>query len=296
MTEHGEDERRPPFDGAPHDEAVEKALSSIARPVAREGFKQGLRESFLSSSGSVGSGALQAQASREISETGSGTGPASSPSIRPGLKLWFGLAAAALLVALALWFKPHGPRWTVHGQPGAGFVQIDATRVRNAEREHVEDLLSGATDIETEESGLRLQMSDLYLVDIAAHTHVILGPIDRHGRSEPLALQCEKGAIRIFTGPGLHAARMRVVTADLDVGVTGTSFAVDALVSGTCVCCLHGKVVVSCDQWPSRQKDLEEGRMCFVNRDRSPTLLDKFLEDHVAPLRDMETLGNSIWK
>ena len=242
------DDRERPLDDLV-DIEIERALSTVPRPVARAEFKHRLRARFL---------AVASESSQE---------PATSPSLRRRMLRLGAVAAAAAVLLVLFAVRPRGPRWTIADPDVASTVFVDGESLRTDQRSEIEKKLADARIVETTDRPLRLRWDKDFVIELAERSRIEISALDK---SEPFALRAELGAVRVVTGAAFAGSHMRVSTSDLDLRVTGTAFAVDLLDAekGTCVCCLRGAVEVR-SAVISEPRSIPEGEMCIVWRDKS---------------------------
>jgi hypothetical protein len=196
-------------------------------------------------------------------------------------------AVLAASVALIMWFVLAGEtraRWRILDlESGSPFI-VDGRTVDPSDAARLADLLQSAHEIETGEQALRLQLADELVIELAPRTHVSQLTFPASGS---WSMRTDSGSVRLATGPGFPGRRLRVLTNEMEVTVTGTSFGIDVLSSGTCLCCLHG--VVMCDARDgAASQSVRAGGLGFAYEDGSPAKWGNAFEAHLVPLRDLE--------
>jgi ferric-dicitrate binding protein FerR (iron transport regulator) len=268
------------------DAEVERALLALPRPAARAPFRAGLRRRFL-----------EVDPDLRVGEPAPPPPPASPHEVWRRRALKVGAIAAAALVLLVLFeLRPRGPRWSViEASPGA-IVRVDGTPRRADDAAALEEALVGAEAIESEAGTLRLRLGDLYLLELGPGTALRLSTLDRAARAEPLAIRAERGSVRVRTGPAFAGSRMRVSAPNLDLRVVGTTFAVDRLEHGTCVCCFEGTVELVAGGVIEDPSPLGPGRFCIVDDDEARgAQWGDVHGPHAEALRELETAARAIW-
>jgi hypothetical protein len=260
-------------DGDMRDAVIERALASVGRPRADPAFRTRLREQFLD------------------------VAAASEPRMRPVRErsnvfplMWPAVLAAS--VALVIFFvlsRDAVVRWHVIDQTGAGHYVVDDYAVDGSDAKRLADLLQTAKTIETGEQGLRVQLLDQVVIELAPHSRVSQMRFPPAGA---YAMHVDSGSVRVGTGPG-YPGGLIVSTDDMKAAVAGTFLAIDMVPAGTCLCCLHGKVM--CD---ARDKTgahaVEDGRRGFAYRAGKPPVWDAAEQAHLEPLRALESAV--VWK
>lgn len=281
MTPPGQDPRGPSDDEV--DVFVERALAAVAPPAARSEFKEKLRREFCS--------APRRDPTTPLFDVVDEPRPRSKGI--PARFVWAGLAAAAALVALIVYFKPADSRWKVLEGTTAGVVTIDGIPIPSDDRARLEKSLVEAHDIHTNVA-MRARFGDWYVLELAPDSHVMLSPIEQRARTEPLYFQLAAGSLRVRTGPSFHGDEMRVDTDDLSVRITGTTVAVELVDDGTCVCCLTGTVKIV----PSKSKTNEtlcgSGTYHVFRSDKAPAT-GEIIDRHAEPLHAIDVLARQLW-
>ncbi len=265
------------------DPEVESALSTVARPVARSEFREGLRRRFCSELAPAPAISFADEAARR----------------RQTLLRFGGLVAAALILAIGFVFlQSPAPRWRVLDLAAGSVVKADGKAVPVDDPTALARVLQHASDIEVEKGDLIVQVDDLALFDISEGTRVAFAGFLRSAPGNPYEVRAMSGRLRARTGPGFSGHTMKVAADVMDVTVTGTAFAIDYEEPGTCVCCLHGEVQVTSKALGPDAKPVPPERMCLVYRQPHETGDSKWggaPDKHAAPLRALEARALAIW-
>jgi hypothetical protein len=264
------------------DVEVEAALASVARPVARPEFRADLCRRFLA----VDPAASAPQAVLA-------TDPARRP--RVVLRVASLLAAAVILAVGYFLLEPSAPRWKVLDLEEGTVVKADGAAVPAEDRVALARTLQRAREIEVEKGDLIVQIDDLSLFDLGAGTRASFAGFDRKTPGAPFELKAMSGRLRGRTGPGFQGRKMMVAADLMDVTVTGTAFAVDYEPHGTCICCLHGDVVMTSKAAGPEPHVITPDHMCLIYRDARSPKWGAPPEHHAVPLRALEQRAQQIW-
>lgn len=288
-------------DEAPIDAELEQALRAVMRPVARTEFKNRLRERFVARMRAVEGempdrqALAEAAAVRRSFEAEPALVP--SPGRRAGRRGW-GVLLAAASIALIGWIVwPRRSGWQVlDGLQAQATVSVDGQALGSADREHLEHLLASAHDIESGASSLRLRYGDLCVLELAPDTRIALSAFESASPDQPMRIDTRSGAVRVCTSSKFSGSKMLVATPEFEVTVVGTSFAVDIVPEGSCVCCLNGSVAIQSVRVGESGRTIESGKMCLVYRDPVPPKWDVVYEPHAAPLRKLDQFAHELFK
>lgn len=264
------------------DVEVEKALASVGRPAARPEFRAELRRSFLA----VDPAATAPQAVLA-------TDPARRRSV--ALRVVGLLAAAVILAAGYFLLEPSAPRWKVLDLAEGTVVKADGAPVQTGNRVALARTLQRAREIEVEKGDLIVQIEDISLFDLDAGTRASFVGFDRRTPGAPFELKAMSGRLRGRTGPGFQGRKMMVAADLMDVTVTGTAFAVDYEPHGTCICCLHGDVVMVSKATGPEPHVITPDHMCLIYRDSRSPKWGAPPVHHAVPLRALEQRALEIW-
>jgi hypothetical protein len=255
-----------PRDDESRDPAIERALSFASRPTADPAFRSRLRERFLDVGGTVQPRRVPVRPRKNV-----------FPLVWPAV-----LAASVALVIVFVLSNDQQIRWRVLDPVQQPNYVVDGYAIDATQGKRMNDLLQTAHDIETKEQGLRLQLADQLVLDLAPRTHVSQLTFPSAGA---YSLHVDSGSARIVTGPGFGG--LRVTTDDMKAEVTGTAFAVDIVHTGTCLCCLHG--TVKCDvNDKTGAHPVGDSSRGFAYHDGKPAQWSTAEEVHLAPVRDIE--------
>jgi hypothetical protein len=209
-------------------------------------------------------------------------------------KPWIALAAAAAVVAVLYLAKPAPRHWQVLPGSSATLVRVDGVALPAAEVERIVLALNDARSVHAEGGNLRLSFRDQYALEIPDGARVEFASLGNTGAFDPYTLAAQGTALRVVTGPGFHGHELHVRSADANLRITGTAFAIDNLAEGVCVCGLEGRIALrdkSSPEWP-----LEAGKQCFLPVAGAGPKWGTALDAHVAPVRELEAAVRGHWK
>jgi len=263
---------------------LERLLDSVPAPRPSAEFRSGVRERFLA--GAAAAPPVDVWPDEQTRGAHARTGRNWKP--------WIVLAAAAAVVAVLYLAKPAPRLWQVLPGSSATLVRVDGVALPVAEAERITLALNDARSVSAEGGNLRLCFRDQYALEIPDGARVEFASFGNTGAVDPYALAAQGTALRIVTGPGFHGHELHVRSADANLRVTGTAFAVDNFPEGVCVCGLEGRIALrakSSPEWP-----LEAGKQCFVRAAGEPPKWGEALDAHVAPVRELEAAVRGLWK
>lgn len=237
---------------------LEPALEALQPTAARLAFKRELREQFV---GAVeGEGAApqrhvaktsrRPRASRPRRDSGGSHVP--SGARRHRRQTWFmgagALALAAALVVSLVLRTPARAGWQVLSMasvPAATDFQVDGVAFISGQDLAFANRITAGSEV------LRLQFHDQLVVDLEPGSSLDISGT-RGAGDIVLAMAGERGGYRVATLDGFDGSQRRLLfrTPDAEVEVRGTVFGIDRYqddkpgVSGTCVCCCKGEVLV----------------------------------------------------
>ena len=150
----------------------------------------------------------------------------------------FAAAAAAMILTLAL---NQAPSWTALPSAGSGTLIVngvplpvsDAAGLTRSLRPGSRLLLRSSQDLDLVSSGL-------LAMQLAPGTEVVLPKPPGRWFGRAARASVDRGHLRVTTGRRFDGSRLAITTPDATVHVTGTTLAVIAESTGTCVCVLEG--------------------------------------------------------
>src|SRR5262249_12277750 len=256
------------------DVEVERVLASAGRPAARPGFPADRRRRFLAPEPAAAPATVLA------------TDPVRRRSV--AFRVVSLLAAAVILAVGYFLLEPSVPRWKVLDLAEGSVVKVDGAAVSTGDRVALARTLQRAREIEIEKGDLIVQIEDIALFDLGAGTRASFVGFDRKTPGAPFELKALSGRLRGRTGPGFQGRKMMVAADLMDVTVTGTAFAVDYEPHGTCICCLHGDVVMVSKAAGPEPHVITPDHMCLIYRDARSPKWGAPPEHHAVPLRALE--------
>ncbi len=268
-------EFRPRSDEA-DEAAILEQLQSAPVPVAEATFRERLKREFISGS----------FADRPV--------VLSLPPIRRRRRMrWaVGLAAAASVTITAAAFN-EAPRWTALPSAGTGTLTVNGVSfpVGNSE-ELTRRLRPGSRVLLESTQDLDLVSSGLLAMQLSPGTELVLpAPPGRwFGRAGRASV--DRGLLRVTTGRRFSGARLAITTPEATVRVTGTTLAVIAEPTGTCVCVLEGTAHVR----PHRgaMTRVHPGSQCEVARGAATSRMHDMREAERPKLLDLRDRLQSV--
>jgi ferric-dicitrate binding protein FerR (iron transport regulator) len=213
-----------------------RALPDVDASAA---FRERLRAEFVS-------GDIEARASEGASDSGAASG-ASRPARR---WRWWAIppAVAAGLVILFVWLN-RAPSLEVLAVSGRGEIRIGDRSFSVSDRRGLEAAVRPGVEVAVPPGvGLDLRVAGIALYEIAGGTRLTLPDTPGRWIGRGLSARIHAGELRLKTGPGFAGCRLRVVTPEGLVEITGTLLSVQCDAGGTCVCVLSGTARVGVDE------------------------------------------------
>ena len=238
-------------------EQIERALrSAFATPQARPAYRRDLRAHFVT--GGLAAGERAVARERPLAAV------RLLPQ-RPALRLLLGGLAAAALIFLVAQLAPRPDRWRaveVQGQR----ITLDGKAVRMADLAELGPEIMAADVVETgEETSVLLVLADRFRLDVRPGTRFRPHALAELVPGTTSGIDLEQGEIFVDKNPEGEDAPLTVVTADVEVAVTGTVVGIQCFQGGTCVCVIHGDARVSCCEVavsPGHSHVTRPGRPC----------------------------------
>jgi len=287
---------KPESSSESRDPEMERLLVRALRPTASPAFRASLKERFLAGADEVvaedtaGSAERAPRSAAEIRTDPRGSIPERTrlfPFVWP-----FVLAASVAFILHFFLTRDAVLRWRVVGTNGGGEYIVDGQRIHSSETGRLLDAVQTAHEIETMDSGLRLQLNDDLVLELGPKTRV-------SSLSFPPAniysIYANVGSVRVTTGPTFDGNRLRVLTDDMETAVVGTTFGIDVEKIGTCLCCVAG--VVECDARDGRgMQPTEAGKMRFAFHSGAKPMLGDAVSKHTEPLESLKSFASALWK
>ncbi|MHC4470877.1 MAG: FecR domain-containing protein [Planctomycetota bacterium] len=220
--------------GIPDDADLERALRDLPGAEADEGFRERLREAFVS-------GAFE-RAADEGQE----------PTRRaPSRILLHSVAAAAVLagVIVAVVLGNRGPGIRVFQVSGKGSVTVDGVEIPVADLDRLQASLTPGAEVSVPPSvTLDVVVPGTVLFELTGGTRMTLPTAFGRWFPREVSGRLSAGEVRIVSGPRFAGRGMRLTTPEGAVAVSGTLLSVQCDDQGTCVCVLEGTVRVGVDE------------------------------------------------
>lgn len=264
----------------PRDPELERLLAQAAVPVASPAFRARLKDQFLAERDSAPEPSASAGAPR-------GERTRIFPFVWPLV-----LAASVTLIVVFFLSRDANPRWRIVGTDGAGEFVVDGRPIHSSEKGRLLDAVQTAREIETRETGLRLQLNDDLVLELGPKTRVSQMSFPP---ANVYSIYTNTGSLRISTGPTFDGNRLRTLTDDMETVVVGTTFGIDVEPDGTCLCCVAG--TVKCDARDGRGlQPTEAGRMCYAYHSGKKPIWGSAVAQHAEPLEALKSFSNALWK
>lgn len=162
----------------------------------------------------------------------------------PWLLPFFSVATAALVLLAPLVLLSRDP-WQITDIEGDGLVLVDGVAYAAQNPKSWRPLLGEGVDVEIS-NDVTLTLGNAKNCEIVATPGTRLTFPKEPGRwfNRDVAIEVRRGAVHATTGPTFTGSRLRFVTPEAEVTVTGTTLSVARREHITCVCVLEGKVEV----------------------------------------------------
>jgi len=206
------------------DEArVLEQLRTAAPPVAGAAFRERLKREFVSG---------EFAASRVVAL------PAPPRRHRARWVVGFAAAATVTIVAAAL---NQPPRWTAMPSSGTGQVVVNGVSLPVRDTAELTRRLTPGSRVRLQGGEeLNLVSSGLLAIQLSPGTELILPSPPGRWFGRAARATVDRGLVRLTTGRRFGGAHLAITTPEATVHVTGTTLAVIAESTGTCVCVLEG--------------------------------------------------------
>jgi len=206
---------------------------------------------------------------------------------------WFAACAAVAILAIVALAVNRAPRWTALPGAGEGTLVVDGVALKVGDVDGLRRRLRPGSRILLRSSeDLDLVSSGLIAMQLSPGTEAILpSPPGRwFGRTGKATVK--RGQLRLTTGRHFPGSRLAITTPDATVRVTGSTLAVIAESSGTCVCVLEGRVRVR----PNRgaMTGVSPGTRCEVHRGQASPRYGEILAEERPKLLDLRDRLKSV--
>lgn len=155
-----------------------------------------------------------------------------------------GALAAAAAIAVLLFSLPGPTAWQVLDTASAGTVTVNGVEIPVSQLAGV-DLHPGTRIRGSSEGEVRLVVPDAVSFVLGPNTEVTVGSSKGFLGSPALTAVVHEGTTWGTTGPDFPSSGFEIETAQADIRITGTTFAVLSDSDTTCVCVLSGTVEVT---------------------------------------------------
>lgn len=208
---------------------VLERIRGLARPRAEPSFREQLKRDFVS--GNFG------QRPRAV---------AIAPRRPARFLAWATGLSAAAAVAIVLAALNQPPRWTALPSGGAGNLVVNGLSIPVRETAELTRRIRPGSRIRLESTEeLDLISSGFLAMQLSPGTEMVLPPPPGRWFARGPRTHVTGGLLRVTTGRRFHGARLAITTPDATIHVTGTTLAVIAEPTGTCVCVLEGTAHVA---------------------------------------------------
>ena len=155
-----------------------------------------------------------------------------------------GALAAAAAIAVILFSLPGATAWQVLDSASTGTITVNGVEVPVSQVAGV-DLHPGTRIRVGSDGELKLVVPDAVSFVLGPNTEVTVGSSKGFLGSPGLTAVVHEGTTWGTTGPDFPASGFEIETAQADIRITGTTFAVLSESDTTCVCVLSGTVEVT---------------------------------------------------
>jgi ferric-dicitrate binding protein FerR (iron transport regulator) len=187
---------------------------------------------------------------------------------------WVAAFAAAAILTIAALSLNRAPRWTALPSAGAGTLVVNGVELPLHDTAGLtRRLRSGARVRLQSTQELDLVSSGLLALELTPGTEMLLPSPPGRWFGRAARASVIRGNLRLTTGRRFDGSRLAITTPEATVHVTGTTLAVIAEPTGTCVCVLEGTAQVR----PHRgaMTEVTPGTRCDVARgDQAPRMGD----------------------
>ena len=230
------------------DTRVLERIRGLARPTGEPTFREQLRGDFVS--GSFG------QRPRAV---------AIAPRRPVRFLAWAAGLSAASAVAIVLAVLNQPPGWTALPSGGSGHLVVNGRSIPIRDTAELTRRMRPGSRIRLESTEeLDLISSGLLAMQLSPGTEMVLPPPPGRWFARGPRGKVTGGLLRVTTGRRFHGARLAITTPDATIHVTGTTLAVIAEPTGTCVCVLEGTAHVAPHQ--GKMTRVTPGSSCEVAR------------------------------
>jgi len=221
-----------------HEDRIVRRIRELPDVDASDAFRERLRAEFVS-------GDFSARAPQARPEP---RAPSAAPR-RPIRWRWWTIppaAAAALLILVVLMNR--APSLEVLAVSGRGEIRIGDRSVSISDRRDLEAVIRPGVEVALPPGArLDLRVAGIALYEITGGTRLTLPGSPGRWFGRRIAGRIHSGELRLKTGPGFAGCRLRVLTPEGLVEVSGTLLSVQCDAGGTCVCVLEGTARVGVD-------------------------------------------------
>jgi ferric-dicitrate binding protein FerR (iron transport regulator) len=169
-------------------------------------------------------------------------------------------AAAAMILTLAL---NQAPRWTALPSAGSGTLVVNGIALPVSDTAALtRSLRPGSRLVLRSTQDLEFVSSGLLAMQLSPGTEVVLPTPPGRWFGRAARGSVSRGHLRLTTGRHFDGSRLAITTPDATVHVTGTTLAVIAESTGTCVCVLEGTAHVRPHR--GRMTSVPAGTRCEV--------------------------------
>ena len=248
---------------------ISERLRSMTPPSADPAFRERLRVDFVS--GSLG-GRLRI---------------VPMPPARPRRWIrWITAAAAAAASVIVVAALNQAPRWTALPSAGTGNLIVDGVSFPVRETSELTRRLRPGSRVRLESTqDLELISSGLLALQLSPGTEIVLPPAPGRWFGRASRASVSGGSLRVTTGRRFSGARLAITTPEASVHVTGTTLAVIAEPTGTCVCVLEGTAHVRPHR--GQAKRVHSGTSCVVTRGERTSRMADMRETERPKLLDL---------
>ena len=263
----------------PEERRLQEAIRGLGEVRADEGFRDRLREAFVS--GDIDAGGPDAPADNVVHLE------------RAGRRRWWLAAVPAAAAVLAfLLLAGGGPTWTLTSVTGTGAIVVNGQEADAGDADRLAELIEPEARLVVPATAeLELILGEVMVVGIIRDSDVTLPAAAGSG---PMIATVTRGELLVRTGPAFPGQHLRILTSEGRIELTGTTIAVNKGDGFTCVCVLEGTARIGKDN-----ADLEEVAAGFrkvMFADGSPSIIVDIEPGHEQDLTDFEARNRDAFE
>lgn len=223
----------------PAQERAREAVVGLADPPPAPEFRAALKQAFVT-------GEFAVPAAAPAGRPEQAERPRTFLGLRPATWRWALAPAAMAAVSLVLVLADRGPAWRLARTTGTGVAVIDDWPVPINHREELRFRLRPGARIRMPETDGTIEIASrgALAIELLPGADVVLPQPPGRWFQRGTRAELRRGHVRVTSGSRFRGGRLEIVTPEVEVEMTGTSFAVICEPTGTCVCVHEGRVRV----------------------------------------------------